>query len=117
MRRSRVRSPSTPPNFGSIDGARIGRRFRLFALRAYRGDMKTPEAAAGNGLLDRRAFLRRGGAFAATLTGYAVVGAPAPQPLPDDPCSLVPGAITRPCGDRSHFEERFRGSHTNPRRE
>ena len=47
---------------------------------------------AGNGLLDRRAFLRGGAAVAATITGYTVAKSAAAEPLKDDPWSLVPGA-------------------------
>ena len=36
-------------------------------------EWKKLDAAAANGLLDRRAFLRGGAAMAAAMTGYAVV--------------------------------------------
>ena len=70
-----------------------------------------PPAVAGNGLLDRRGFLRGGAALAAAMTGYTVTQA---APLADDPWSLVPGAITGPYEQRSRFEEKVVRTLTNP---
>src|SRR5882672_5619475 len=61
------------------------------------------EAVAGNGLLDRRAFLRGGAAVAAAVTGYTVARSAGAAPLADDPWSLVPGAISPPYEQRSRF--------------
>jgi sulfane dehydrogenase subunit SoxC len=76
-----------------------------------------PALVAGNGLLDRRTFLRGGAAFAATLTGYAVAKTAGAQPLTDDPWSMVPGAITPPYEQRSRFETKVTRTLTNPKGE
>src|SRR6266849_7387807 len=57
-------------------------------------ELERLEVIAGNGLLDRRAFLRGGAAFAAAVTGYTVARSAGAAPLADDPWSLVPGAIS-----------------------
>jgi sulfane dehydrogenase subunit SoxC len=72
---------------------------------------------AGNGLVDRRAFLRGGAAMAAAMTGYGVVKSAAAEPLTDDPWSLGPGAVTRPYEQRSRFEEKVARTLTNPKGE
>src|SRR2546427_279154 len=69
---------------------------------------------AGNGLLDRRVFLRGGAAMAAAMSGYALVKTAAPEPLANDPWSLVPGATSRPYEQRSRFEEKVGRTLTNP---
>ena len=76
-----------------------------------------PAAVAGNGLLDRRAFLRGGAALAAAMTGYTVTKTAAAEPLADDPWSLVPGAAPRPYEQRSRFEEKVVRTLTNPKGE
>jgi sulfane dehydrogenase subunit SoxC len=76
-----------------------------------------PVAVAGNGLLDRRTFLRGGAAFAATLTSYAVAKTATAQPLANDPWSLVPGAITPPYEQRSRYETKVARTLTNPKGE
>ena len=73
-----------------------------------------PTAVAQNGLLDRRLFLRGGAAMAAAMTGYSVVKPASAEPLADDPWSLVPGAVTRPHGQRSRFEEKVARTLNNP---
>jgi sulfane dehydrogenase subunit SoxC len=72
---------------------------------------------AGNGLLDRRAFLRGGAAMAATISGYTLVKNAAAEPLKNDPWSLTPGAITKPYETRSRFEEKIARTLTNPKGE
>jgi len=64
------------------------------------------EVVAGNGLLDRRTFLRSGAAFAAAVTGYTVARSAGAAPLVDDPWSIVPGAISPSYEQRSRFEEK-----------
>src|SRR5450759_418325 len=76
-----------------------------------------PAAVAGNGLLDRRAFLRGGAALAAAMTGYTVTKTAAAEPLADDPWSLLPGAVTRPYEQRSRFEEKVARTLGNPKGE
>ncbi len=75
-----------------------------------------PAAIAGNGLLDRRTFLKGGAAFAATITGYNVTPSAA-QPLTDDPWSLIPGTATPPYEQRSRFEAKVTRTLTNPKGE
>ena len=74
--------------------------------RAPREDL---QATAGNGLLDRRAFLRGGAAFAAAMTGYALAKPVSAEPLADDPWSKVPGDASPPYEQRSRFEEKAVG--------
>ena len=52
--------------------------------RSKRESEKLQEVA-GNGLLDRRAFLRGGAAVAGAMMGYTFVGSAAAEPLADDP--------------------------------
>jgi sulfane dehydrogenase subunit SoxC len=70
--------------------------------------------AAGNGLIDRRVFLRNGAALAATLGTYAVSRSAAAEPLADDPWSRVPGAAVRPVEQRSRFEDKLGRTLSNP---
>jgi sulfane dehydrogenase subunit SoxC len=76
-----------------------------------------PATVAGNGLLDRRSFLRGGAALAAAMTGYTVTQAARAETLVDDPWSLVPGAVTGPYERRSRFEEKVARTLTNPKGE
>jgi sulfane dehydrogenase subunit SoxC len=71
-------------------------------------------AVAANGLLDRRAFLRGGAAFAAGLTGYAMANSAAAEPLADDPWSRVPGTPVPTYGVRSRFENGSVRTLSNP---
>jgi len=72
---------------------------------------------AGNGLLDRRAFLRGGAALAAVMTGYTVARPAAAVPLADDPWSLAPGAISPAYEKRSRFEDKVARTLSNPKGE
>ena len=63
------------------------------------------EAAAGNGLLDRRAFVRGGAAFAAAMSAYALARSASAEPLADDPWSKVPGSLVPAYGLPSRFEK------------
>jgi sulfane dehydrogenase subunit SoxC len=78
------------------------------ANAAYRS-LKNLEAAAGNGLLDRRAFLRGGSALAAAMTGYAVAA-----PVAEDPWSRAPGGNVLPYGVPSRFEKAAVRTLSNP---
>src|SRR5262245_54426750 len=84
--------------------------------RSTRG-WETLEVVAANGLLDRRAFLRGGAAFAATVSGYALTKSAAAEPLADDPWSRTPGAISPSYEQRSRFEERVARTLSNPQGE
>src|SRR5882672_12570198 len=83
---------------------RLGAEYRSRGTRSRRPAMEPKDRAkdelerlevvAGNGLLDRRVFLRGGAAFAAAVTGYSVARSAGAAPLKDDPWSLVPGEIS-----------------------
>ena len=75
------------------------------------------EIVAGNGLLDRRAFLRGGAALAAAVTGYAVARSAAAEPLADDPWSAAAGTTVPDFGVRSRFEEKVARTLSNPKGE
>ena len=72
---------------------------------------------AGNGLLDRRTFLRGGAAVAVTLGGYGAAGNAAAEVFANDAWRLMPGAITRPYEQPSRFEEKVVRTLTNPKGE
>jgi sulfane dehydrogenase subunit SoxC len=74
-------------------------------------------AVAGNGLLDRRVFLKGGAAFAAAVTGYAVVKSAAAQSLADDPWTQVQGVTVPSYGVRSKHEEKVTRTLSNPKGE
>ena len=59
-------------------------------------ELKDMQAAARNGLFDRRAFLRGGAAFAAAITSYSMAKSVSAEPLADDPWSKVPGTLSPP---------------------
>src|SRR5712692_2337242 len=84
--------------------------------RSKRG-VEELEVVAGNGLLDRRAFLRGAAAMAAAMTGYTLVEPAAAAPLANDPWSLVPGTTSPPIEQRSRFEEKVVRTLTNPKGE
>src|SRR5262245_15273639 len=75
------------------------------------------EVVAGNGLLDRRAFLRGGAALAAAITGYALVDAASAEPLADDPWSTAPGNLVPAYGAPSRFEKSVARTLSNPKGE
>jgi sulfane dehydrogenase subunit SoxC len=77
-------------------------------------EWKDLEGAAGNGLLDRRAFLRGGAAFAAALTGYSIAKSASAEPLADDPWSKVPGSNSPSYEKRSRYEEKIVRTLSNP---
>ena len=74
------------------------------------------EVAAGNGLLDRRAFMRGGAALAAAMTGYAARPAAA-APLAEDPWSQAPGGNVPAYGVPSRFEKGVARTLSNPNAE
>src|SRR6266496_741507 len=80
-------------------------------------ELETLGVVAGNGLLDRRAFLRGGAAFAAAMTGYTVARSAAAEPLKDDPWSLGMGAVTPPLQTPSRFEKHVVRTLSNPNNE
>jgi sulfane dehydrogenase subunit SoxC len=77
------------------------------------------EVVAGNGLLNRRALLGRGVAFAGAIgtgVGGALTGAAA-EPLKDDPWSLAFGGPTLPRQAPSRFEANVVRTLSNPNNE
>jgi sulfane dehydrogenase subunit SoxC len=69
--------------------------------------------AAGNGLLDRRAFLRGGAALAAAMTGYAAKA----EPLAEPPWGKEPGERVPAYGVPSKFEKSAVRTLSNPQGE
>jgi sulfane dehydrogenase subunit SoxC len=84
--------------------------------RSKREWLKTPVVAA-NGLLDRRAFLRKGAAAAVGMAGYTLVDSAAAQALKDDPWTQVTGVSVPSYGARSRFEEKVTRTLSNPKGE
>src|SRR2546426_12658089 len=80
------------------------------------GIMKNLVVVAGNGLLDRRAFLRGGAALAAAMTGYTLARPAAAAPLADDPWSSAPGTNVPAYGVPSRFEKSVVRTLSNPNR-
>src|SRR5947209_1958892 len=75
------------------------------------------EPVAGNGLIDRRALIGRGVAFAGALgAGVGAHGAAA-EPLADPPWSLEPGAAIPPYQTASRFEKNVVRTLSNPNNE
>src|SRR2546422_9088936 len=83
-------------------------------LLARGGTMKNLVVVAGNGLLDRRAFLRGGAALAAAMTGYTLARPAAAAPLADDPWSRAPGTNVPAYGVPSPFEKSVARTLSNP---
>src|SRR5437870_2127873 len=78
------------------------------------GIMKNLVVVAGNGLLDRRAFLRGGAALAAAMTGYTLARSASAAPLADDPWSRAPGTNVPAYGIPSRFEKNVVRTLSNP---
>jgi sulfane dehydrogenase subunit SoxC len=78
---------------------------------------KTEQAAAGNGLLHRRALLKGGAAVAAAITGYALSSSVAAQQLADDPWSATAGNLLTDYGVPSRFEKSVGRTLSNPKGE
>src|SRR3954467_2477730 len=74
--------------------------------------MEKFQPVAGNGLLDRRAFLRGGAALAAAMTGYARA-----EPLAEAPWSKEPGELVPAYGTPSKFEKAAVRTLSNPKGE
>jgi sulfane dehydrogenase subunit SoxC len=72
------------------------------------------EPAAGNGLLDRRAFFKGGATFAAGMTGYALSQPALAQQLIDAPWSTVQGATAGTYNRPSQFESEAELTLSNP---
>src|SRR6202049_5074588 len=75
---------------------------------------QTLEAAAGNGLIDRRALLGRGMVFAGAMSAGIGPSAAGAEPLADDPWSLEFGDPTPRYQVPSKFEARVARTLSNP---
>jgi sulfane dehydrogenase subunit SoxC len=80
-------------------------------------ELKDLEPVAGNGLFDRRTWLRGGAALAGVMTGYTLVPSASAQQLTDDAWSLVPGTTVPDYGTRSRFEKNVVRTLSNPKGE
>ena len=86
-------------------------------MRRKQSKQELITVVAANGLLDRRAFLRGGAAFAAGLSGYAMAKSAVAEPLADDPWSRVPGTTVPAYGVRSGSENGTVRTLSNPKGE
>jgi sulfane dehydrogenase subunit SoxC len=75
------------------------------------------QAAAGNGLIDRRALLRRGMLFAGAMSAGVGPAAAGAEPLADDPWSLEVGEPMSPYQVPSKFEAKVKRTLSNPNNE
>jgi sulfane dehydrogenase subunit SoxC len=83
--------------------------------RRKHGGVPPLDPIAGNGLLNRRALLGRGIAFAGAMGGAsASLTSAAAEPLADDPWSGHQGATSKPIEQRSHYEDKVQRILTNP---
>ena len=74
-------------------------------------------AVAGNGLLDRRAFIKGGAAFAAAFTGYSLTDTARAQALVDHPWTREAGNLVTAYGLPSRYEHRVARTLSNPKGE
>jgi sulfane dehydrogenase subunit SoxC len=75
--------------------------------------MKSRVPVAGNGLLDRRMFLRGGAGLAAAMTGYSVKA----ETLGEPPWSKEPGTTVSAYGTPSRYEKAAARTLSNPKGE
>jgi sulfane dehydrogenase subunit SoxC len=83
-------------------------------VKSNRSNRDWENPAAGNGLLDRRAFLQGGAALAAAMTGYTLSKSAAAEPLADDPWSKTPGELVPAYGVPSRYEKNAVRTLSNP---
>jgi sulfane dehydrogenase subunit SoxC len=86
----------------------------MTATKRPRG--RSLEPVAGNGLIDRRALIGRGIAFAGVMSGVGATGAAA-EPLADAPWSREMGAAMPPLQTPSRFEHHVVRTLSNPNNE
>jgi len=82
--------------------------------KSSKQQLENLKVVAGNGLLDRRAFLRGGAALAAAITGYSTARTAFAEPLADDPWSKAPGSLVPAYGVPSQFEKKVVRTLSNP---
>jgi sulfane dehydrogenase subunit SoxC len=68
--------------------------------------LKDLQPAAGNGLFDRRAFLRGGASLATAMTAYTLSDRAAAEALVDAPSGKTPGSLNQAYGSPSRFEDK-----------
>jgi sulfane dehydrogenase subunit SoxC len=86
-------------------------------MRKHRSNtthLDTLQPVAGNGLLDRRALLGRGIAFAGALGTGAALTSAAADPLAEDPWSKMPGSTTKALEQPSRYENKVARTLSNP---
>jgi len=98
----------------AFEGAEYRREQQGGAMKTNPPTQDWNVPAAGNGLLDRRAFLKGGAALAAAMTGYTVVKSASAERLADDPWSKAPGALVQPYNLPSRFEKNAVRTLSNP---
>src|ERR1043166_9665906 len=87
---------------------------KTIPARQPKRKLKDLQAVAGNGLLDRHAFLRGGAALAAAISGYSFVESETAEPLAEDAWSKVPGSLVPAYGVPSQFEKKVIRTLSNP---
>src|SRR4249920_4022850 len=101
------------------DGAREDApsiREDIMSKSARRGRESSPDAVAGNGLINRRALLGQGIALAGAAGISGATGAAA-EPLKDEPWSHAFGETTPPLQTPSRFEKDVVRALSNPKSE
>jgi sulfane dehydrogenase subunit SoxC len=85
--------------------------------RAHDHASSPPEPVAGNGLLHRRALLKRGVMLAGVVATGAGSQVASAEPLTNGPWSLAPGVPIPPYGQPSKFEQKVVRTLSNPKLE
>src|SRR5262249_61999473 len=86
----------------------------LMSQSRRRGREPSLDPVAGNGLIDRRALLGRGIAFAGAMGAAGTVTGAAAEPLKDEKWSLEFGEVTPALQTPSQFEKNVVRSLSNP---
>jgi sulfane dehydrogenase subunit SoxC len=73
--------------------------------------------AAGNGLFDRRTFIRGGAALTTAMMGYTLMQSSSAQQLIEQPWGLAPGTPVPDYGVRSRYEKNVVRTLSNPKAE
>ena len=114
-------SEETSGRIGAADADHPPRERAMDTRKRRKDRSASPqlEPIAGNGLLDRRALLGRGIAFAsAATTGVGTsLATAAAEPLTNGPWSLAPGVPVPPYGQPSKFEQKVVRTLSNPKLE
>jgi sulfane dehydrogenase subunit SoxC len=100
-----------------IEHAQNAARGGIMTRRRSLDDWQDLGPSAGNGLYDRRAFLRGGSALAAAMTAYSLASPAAGEKLTDAPWSKVAGSAVAAYGTPSRFESAVARTLSNPNSE